>query len=47
MNYMVPTIPIETNNMDTKIDHEPLPWYLANTVIDPYTREILQYKDIM
>ena len=46
-NHMVPTISIETHNMDTTIEDKTFPWYLVNTVIDPYTGEILQYKDLM
>ena len=38
---MAPTIPIETHNMATKIEDEPLPWYLVNALIDPYTGDIL------
>ena len=45
INHMEPTIPIATHNMTTKIEYEPLTWYLVNTVIDTDTRDILQYKD--
>ena len=41
INHTAPTIPIETHNMATKIEYEPLPWYLVNVVIDPYTGDIL------
>ena len=47
INHMVPTIPISTHNMATKIEDEPLPWYLFNALIDLYTGEILQYKYLM
>ena len=42
---MAPEISIATHKMSTKIEDEPLPWYLVNTVIDPETEEVLQYKD--
>ena len=44
MNHIAPTIPIETHNISTKMEDEPLPWYLVNTVIDTETGDILQYK---
>ena len=44
---MVPKIPIATHNMDTQIEDKTLPWYLINVVIDPYTGDILQYKDLI
>ena len=47
INHMVPTIPISTHNMATKIEDEPLPWYLVNEVVDSYTWEILHYKYLM
>ena len=45
LNHMAPTILMATHNMATQIEDEPLPWYLVNTVIDPETEEVLQYKD--
>ena len=42
---MEPTTLIETHNMETKFEDEPLPWYLVNSVIYPYTGVILQYRD--
>ena len=47
LNHMAPTILMATHNMATQIEDEPLPWYLVNTVIDTYTREVLQYKYLM
>ena len=44
---MYPTTTIATHNMSTQIEYEPLPWYLANKVVDPDTGEILQYKYLM
>ena len=44
---MALTTPIKMHKMATKIEDEPLPWYLVNTIIDPETGEDLQYKDIM
>ena len=47
IKHMAPKIPISTHNMATKSEYEPLPWYLSNTVVDPETGEILQYKDLL
>ena len=47
INHMPPTILIATHNMSTKIEDEPLPWYLVNEVVDSYTWEILHYKYLM
>ena len=44
---MAPKIPIETHNTATKIEYEPLTWYLTNEVIDPDTGEISHYKYLM
>ena len=30
--------------MATKIEYEPLPWYIVSAVINPDVGEILQYK---
>ena len=46
INNMALTVPKETHNMATKIEDEPLPWYLVNTVIDTDIGDILKYKDI-
>ena len=42
MNHMGPTVTIAIHNIATKIEDEPLPWYLFNVVIDIDTRDILQ-----
>ena len=47
INNMVTTISIATHKTTPQIEDKPLSWYLVNTVIDPYTVELLQYKDIM
>ena len=44
---MASTIPMATYNTSAKIEDEPSPWYLAHTVVDPDTGEILQYKDLI
>ena len=44
---MASTIPMATYNTSAKIEDEPSPWYLAHTVVDPDTGEILYYKDLI
>ena len=44
INYMAPTIPMETHNTATKIEEGPLTWYLINEVIDTDIWDILQYR---
>ena len=39
---MAPKITIAIHNMATKIEYEPLTWYLVNTAIDIDTGDILQ-----
>ena len=46
LNHMVPTILMETHNMATKIEDEPLLWYIVNAVIDPDKGEVMQYNDL-
>ena len=36
-----------SHEMVTQVEYEPLPWYLAITVVDTDTGKILQYKDLM
>ena len=41
---MAPTVTIASHNMATQIEDEPLLWYLVNSVIDPDSGDIFQYK---